>query len=475
MKKIENCSLVCVDCYHYGKAVNAIQKSMAQNDFDRVLFLTDAPLDIKGIEIVLIHTIKSKEEYSYFIIKELWKYITTGYVLLIQHDGYTLNGDEFDERLYEYDYCGALWMETDGYANGNGGYSWRSKKFLDVIGNDETIKGLHPEDAQICRTYRDHLQKTYGLKWATDELCERFSFELRQPRQKTMGFHQYFHKPYSPTVVIKRSGAIGDIIMIEPVMRWYSMNGYNVVLDVPVQFYYLFNMHYFPVTHISNLDSKRIPYKDIDLDMAYEINPKQNYLKSYFEICGIKDYKLSRPVLYPLVDEKTKLFKKYAVIHIDDRVTPHRNIFDVKWDRVHRHLEALGYSVIQVGANRHEKCGLEINTTDNIGLLKFVIAGCDLFIGVDSAPSHIAMAYNKKCVLFFGSVNPDYIHPDLSNTAIIQQTCVNQNCWHVDGGTSGQPCIFDKEKPPCCVSDYEEVIEAINKIEKIKHDNHKIS
>lgn len=467
--KLSRVSLVCIDCYSYGKAVNALQKSMEQNDFDKVLFFTDIPIEVDGVEVINIPSIKSKEEYSYFCVKELWKYITTDYVLTCQWDGFTLRGDLFDSRLYDYDWCGSLWIESDGFANGNGGYSWKSKRLLDAVGNDEMIKATHPEDAQICRTYRPYLEKEYGLKWATDEICEGFAFELREPCKPTMGFHSYFHQPYRPTAILKRSAALGDILILEPVMRYYAMKGYNVVLDIPLPTFDLFPNHYFPIKHISQFDKGRIkPEKEINLDMAYEVKPRQNYLKSYFEFCGIKDYTLTRPQLFPLVDYRTKLFKKYAVIHIDVRETTHRNVFGVNWKSVKKHLEAYGYEVVQIGQGEHEPIGLEINTA-SIAFLKFVIAGCDLFLGIDSAPLGIAMAYNKPCVGFFGSVNPEYIHPDMNGLEVIQQPCVNQHCWHIEGGTSGVPCVFDTVKPPCCIAETEQVTDAINRLHQPKN------
>lgn len=464
MKKINSCSLICIDCYNYGGAVSALQKSMAQNTFDKVILFTDIYLELEGIEIIKIPSIKSKKEYSHFCVKELCKHITTDYVLTCQHDGFTLNGELFDERLYDYDFAGALWLENDGYANGNAGYSWKSKRLLDAIGNDDLIKATHPEDAQICRTYRDYLEKEYNLKWATDEICEGFSFELREPCKHTMGFHGYFHKPYSPTIVIKRSAAIGDIILLEPVLRYFAIKGYNIVLDIPLPFFDLYNNHYFPITHISKFDSGRItPEKTICADLAYEVKPKQPYLKSYFEFCGITDYRLSRPILFPLVDETTRLFPKYAVVHLDRRSEDYRNVHGVNWAAVRRYLENKGFVVIQVGKNDHESCGIEMNTS-SMGFLKFVVAGSSLFIGVDSAPSHIAVAYNIPSVIFFGSVNPDYIHVDMTNIKVIQGKCDKSGCWHISGGTSGRECFY-KETPKyvqCTITDSDEVIHAID-------------
>jgi ADP-heptose:LPS heptosyltransferase len=471
MKNIEELTIVCIDCYNYGKAISALQKCKEKVNAGRVLFLTDIEIYVDGVETIIIDSIKSKEEYSYFCIKELNKYINTTHCLVVQWDGYILNGDLWNEEFLDYDYIGAPWLYSDGRNVGNGGFSLRSKTLLEILEKDDFISALHPEDDAICRTYRPYLEETYGIKFAPQDLAESFSYELREPNQKTFGFHGGFYPEYAPTVIIKRTAALGDILLTEPVMRYYAYKGYNVVLDIPAEFFDLFANHYFPVKHISKFDKGRItPEKVINLDHAYEVKPRQNRLKSYFEFCGIKDYKLSRPILFPLVDEKTKLFKKYAVLHIDNKNMPHRNIFNVNWRAVKRHLEAYGYTVFQIGKEEHPVVGIEINTA-SIAFLKFFIAGCDLFLGIDSGPLNIAMAYNKPCVGFFGSVNPEYVHSDMNGLQVIQQPCIYQHCYHSkDGNTTGVECVFNKDMPPCCVAETEQVIDAINnlhtKIEK---------
>lgn len=469
MIELPQITIICIDCFNYGKAVLALQKCNQQVKAARTVLLTDIPLEVKDIEVVQIPSIKSKEDYSRFIVKELYKYFDTEYVLIVQHDGYIIDATAWEDEFLNYDYIGSPWLYVDGRNVGNGGFSLRSKDLQVILGTDEKIEICTPEDEIIGRLYRDYLIDNHGIKFPTEKLADRFSFELREPANKTFGFHGYFHQPYCPTVILKRTAALGDILIMEPVMRYYAIKGYNVVLDIPLSMFDLFPNHYFPIKHISQFDKGRIkPEKEINLDMAYEVKPRQNYLKSYFEFCGIKDYTLTRPQLFPLVDYRTKLFKKYAVIHIDVRETTHRNVFGVNWKSVKKHLEAYGYEVVQIGQGEHEPIGLEINTA-SIAFLKFVIAGCDLFLGIDSAPLGIAMAYNKPCVGFFGSVNPEYIHPDMNGLEVIQQPCVNQHCWHIEGGTSGVPCVFDTVKPPCCIAETEQVTDAINRLHQPKN------
>lgn len=464
MNFLPNVTIVCIDCYNYGKAVLALQKCKEQVQAAKTILLTDIDIQIDGIETILIPSIKSKEDYSNFCIKELYKYIGTSHCLVVQWDGYILNGASWDKKFLDYDYIGAPWLYTDGRNVGNGGFSLRSKKLLSALYGDDLILSTHPEDDCIARTYRSYLELEYNIKFAPESVAESFAYELREPSTSTFGFHGNFHLPYTPTVIIKRTAAIGDILLAEPVMRYYAAKGYNIVLDIPLEFMELFSNHYFPIKHISQFDKGRItPKKVINLDFAYEVKPRQNRLKSYFEFCGITDYDLTRPILYPLVNEKMKLFKKYAVLHIDNKDIPHRNIYGVNWKAVKKHLEAYGYLVLQIGKESHESIGLEINTY-SLGFLKFVIAGCDIFLGIDSAPLNIAMAYNKLCVGFFGSVNPEYVHPNLTGLEVIQQPCIHQHCYHKEGTLRGADCVFDIQKPPCCIAETEQVIDAISNL-----------
>ncbi len=186
--KLNNVTLLAIDCVNYGECLTAIRKSMYQVDFGASKFLTDIKAYNPNFpfEIVKIPKISSKQEYSQFVIKELYKHIDTEFVLLIQHDGFVLDGECWDEDFLNYDYIGAPWLYIDGKNVGNGGFSLRSKKLLDILGKDDFIQATDPEDQAICRLYRDYLERKHGIKFAPEEVADRFSFELREPFAKLL-------------------------------------------------------------------------------------------------------------------------------------------------------------------------------------------------------------------------------------------------------------------------------------------------
>jgi hypothetical protein len=182
-------TMVCVDCRHHELAAAVLRRSMAQCRFERVQFFTDRKIDLPGAEVVVIPEIASIADYSRFIVKELGARVETDYALIVQYDGYVLNGRRWRDEFHDYDYLGAPWSRG---GVGNGGFSLRSRKLLQSL-RDPRIAELVPEDRAICETYRGLLEKEYGIRFAPVEVAGRFSFETLPPPEPTLGFHGIAH------------------------------------------------------------------------------------------------------------------------------------------------------------------------------------------------------------------------------------------------------------------------------------------
>jgi hypothetical protein len=78
-----------------------------------------------------------------------------------------------------------------------------------------------------------------------------------------------------------------------------------------------------------------------------------------------------------------------------------------------------------------------------------LVKNCDLFIGVDSGPLHLALCLGKKCLGFFGSNAPETItdngfkmisfrHPKLLGVFCFVRSCEDAKCIHAifDGGVA---------------------------------------
>ena len=469
--RLENVTLCIVDCLNYGEAISAIRKSQYQCEFARTIFLTDCKITNSNFpfDIVQIPKISSKEEYSKFIIKELYKYVTTDFVLLIQHDGYVLNGGCWDNSFLSYDYIGAAWLYADGRNVGNGGFSLRSRKLLELVAKEDFALPMNPEDDVYCRLYRPYLEEKYGIKYAPEEVADKFSFELREPICPTFGFHGNFHNPYRPTVVIKRDAALGDCVAVEPLLDYYHKKGYHVVIDMPLHIAMIYANHHYTIKHITQLTDNRIPLEIIDLNGSYEAKPKQLHLQSYYETAGVKDGEIKNPKLnFPIGDHNRIFRKPYFILHIDNRSQPYRNAYGINWEAVVKKISEAGYLVIQVGLTEKEEVpgAIQFNTPTT-NMLLYLCAGASGFVGVDSGVAAISVACNIQAAILFGSVDPKVIHPDLSNIHIIEheRPCETPKCWgDVENGTTGKECVVNKNLPPCTQYTTEMVINAVNKM-----------
>lgn len=193
--EIRDTTLVCVDCRYHDLAADALSRVLERCRFERALMFTDADIRLPGVEAVRIAPISSIQAYSHFIVKELDRYIHTGFALVIQYDGYVLSGACWSEEFQRYDYVGAPWKYADGMAVGNGGFSLRSKRLLRAL-QDPEIAPLNPEDIAVCRTYRPLLEQRHGIRFAPPDVAARFSFESLPPAGPTFGFHGIDHLYY---------------------------------------------------------------------------------------------------------------------------------------------------------------------------------------------------------------------------------------------------------------------------------------
>jgi hypothetical protein len=192
MLRLADVTLVAVDCAQPAAALLALERCTAVCRFGEVLLATDAPIDAGRVRTVPIAPLRSRAEYSEFIIRRLGAVVGSSHALLVQWDGFILDPAAWNDAFLEWDYIGAPWGYGDGMDVGNGGFSLRSRRLMDA-GKDPEIKECEPEDERICRTYRPYLEARYGIRFAPLELARRFSVEHVESAYPTFGFHGAFN------------------------------------------------------------------------------------------------------------------------------------------------------------------------------------------------------------------------------------------------------------------------------------------
>ncbi len=471
MKVLDRITLVIVDCKNYSQALSSLKQTLKRIQPAKTLFFTDIDFDPKDerITVIKIPSIKSLKEYSHFIIKELYSFINTDFILIQQWDSWVINEEVWTDEFMEYDVLGATWGYKDGRNVGQGGFCLHSKHLHQRLAGDPKITITFPDDEVIARLYRDYLEKEHGIKYAPESLANRFSFELNAPTAASFGFHSFFHAPFKDHVIIKRDASMGDILMCEPIIQYYHDKGYQVVLDTQPQFMSLFFQHPFPIKHISQMNPTIVPIKTIDLDMAYEMKPKQPVLKSYIEKAGI-EIPLRNSRLNVFCPPEWKIFKKYVLIHADTTGIPHRDINDLDWRSIVKYLKKQGFDVFQIGKRIDEEVATHFNTP-TIEALMYLIKGANIVIGLDSGNCQISVALGVPTIIMAGSVNLSYRYNDFTNIRAIQGACPKDEtayCYHNSIGVVGQDCVYNKHMPPCTYFKADDVIDAIIDLTKNK-------
>ncbi|GAA4309967.1 DUF5672 family protein [Compostibacter hankyongensis] len=183
MLDLANVTLIGIDCLNIERLLLACEISKKKIRFGEIKMLSSIPCS--SPYIISINPLSSINEYSQFMIKNLYDYVNTPFALVIQWDGFVLNPRAWSSRFFDYDYIGAPWKN---HHVGNGGFSLRSRSLLKQLAKDKVISTYYPEDIMICKKYRKYLEEK-GFVFAPENIAIEFSVEA-QPWNNQFGFHQ---------------------------------------------------------------------------------------------------------------------------------------------------------------------------------------------------------------------------------------------------------------------------------------------
>lgn len=201
----------CWGTEYTKKSLKTMLISMNQVDFKRSVLITDPSrtdmdeiasiVDKYNIEVCEIQSnlndnmLDDDENRFGFrddFLADVKKYMTDDFCLNVQHDSCVINAGHWRPEFLHSDYIGAPWpmqiiQSSDMVAGriptnqipttvGNGGFSIRSRKFVEnTVGLESHHKN---EDLNICIFNYHHLA-SQGVKIADEALAAKFSFERR--------------------------------------------------------------------------------------------------------------------------------------------------------------------------------------------------------------------------------------------------------------------------------------------------------
>ena len=191
---IDLISINCVNPIESLKALNYCNNLFSFNNtilFSNQNFQTD-------INQVNISSLNSIKEYNNFVLS-LNRYIESDFVLIIQDDGHIVNPKMWLDEYLEYDYIGAPWPNSRKWKSrfkkkynkqtadqitknidknqvGNGGFSLRSKKFLEYSSSFADCNDID-EDIFLC-IYNYEVARDFGINFAPFSTAKNFSYEM---------------------------------------------------------------------------------------------------------------------------------------------------------------------------------------------------------------------------------------------------------------------------------------------------------
>jgi hypothetical protein len=195
MLELNNVTLLAIDCIQPEMACRALKYSTRDIKFAEVMLFTSGDIICQGITMHKIEEISNLAAYSTFCLKELVTYISTDFIITVQADGFIINSHLWRDEFLEYDYIGAPWPASAPWCTrsrvGNGGFSLRSRKFMELaVQLDDDFRH---EDVLLTNTRFDYFISN-GCRYAPVEVAMRFCLESKIPEceydlNNCFGFH----------------------------------------------------------------------------------------------------------------------------------------------------------------------------------------------------------------------------------------------------------------------------------------------
>jgi len=228
-------------------------------------------------------------------------------------------------------------------------------------------------------------------------------------------------------ILVRRRAALGDVIMSTGVVRELK-NRYTCEIDIATEFPNVYdnNPHVRAVYHPSAMPDTINYDIYINLDDAYEVNPVNHYLDSYFyRAFGTSTVDYKDPEIF--VNEHDidivntfihdNNLDKFIVVHIRQWYWPLKNMSWDTWYEVFERVftERTDLKIVCVGTNQ-DGCvehPLFVDARDKLSVQqqKLLMDAAQCFVGIDSGPYHIAAASKVPIISLHTHLLPERIIP----------------------------------------------------------------
>ena len=295
---------------------------------------------------------------------------------------------------------------------------------------------------------------------------------------------------FKKRIIIIRERALGDVILIQPILTHFLNNGYHVTLISEYAEIFAGRPDLTRIKKKSRIQLlllrlyKKLPILNVrilNLNGSYESQPELHVIDAYELTSEIKleVKELSPDWFYSginIVDDEKIKSKPIIYFHLQapSQILNYRSIFGIDWKLVEETLLNLGYDCVELISKRENYIPIlnKFVLHDVLDIFD-LIKNADLFIGLDSGPSYVANLYFVDSFIFYGSVNSKlYLDFSRFKGIIFQNHCEFAGCYHTVKGSSGAICriVGNEGQPPCCTFDTQITIERmVNYLEMSKN------
>jgi len=239
-----------------------------------------------------------------------------------------------------------------------------------------------------------------------------------------------------PKILLRRRASIGDVIMTTGVARelYKKYNG-ECEISVITEYtdVYANNPYIKHVYHSSRPMGGMIWDVEYNLDNAYEINPKNHFVDSYFfRVFGTTEMNKSVDI-FPAPHDKIKmqeiistLGEKFIVVHMRRWAWENKNIKPEIWQGILDGIIAAmpNSKIVVVGQGpdydiKEYKNVISLHGQLTLQQTKLLLDSAAVFVGTDSAPFAIAGSTGVPIVGLLTHLLPERIVPFRENAKVI--------------------------------------------------------
>ena len=231
-------------------------------------------------------------------------------------------------------------------------------------------------------------------------------------------------------ILIDRRAALGDLVMITPVLREVRRRHPAAFIQVVTQEPGVLknNPHVNLVCQPAEM-AKSDPWDlYVNLNDAYEKNVTSHYIDSYLHRAFGDDVEgIARsPEMFPTAEEKenvdealAEIGSEYIVVHMRRWAWENKNIDLDTWSAFFTRLQEThpDVKIVSVGAKYdytvpdNASCYVNLVGQLSLGEIQYLISRAKAFVGPDSGPFHIASTTSTPIVALISHLMPEQILP----------------------------------------------------------------